>query len=115
MRVLVCGGRAYANIRRVHEVLNNFNSFYSIKLIIEGGASGPDRYARWWSQHFNVECLSFPADWTTHGRSAGPIRNSQMLRDGKPDIVVAFPGGRGTADMIRQARAAGIRVEEISA
>lgn len=38
-----------------------------------------------------------------------------MLRDGKPDIVIAFPGGRGTADMICQARAAGIRVEEISA
>ena len=56
----------------------------------------------------------FPADWIRHGRAAGPIRNEQMLREGCPDLVVAFhddPGlGRGTADMVRRALAAGVPV-----
>jgi hypothetical protein len=45
---------------------------------------------------------------------AGPIRKQQMLDEGKPDLVVAFPGGRGTAHMVRIARAAGIEVIEAS-
>lgn len=52
----------------------------------------------------------FPADWETHGRAAGHIRNRQMLVEGKPDIVVAFAGGRGTQNMINQARKAGVTV-----
>ena len=47
----------------------------------------------------------FKADWDKFGRAAGPIRNAQMLREGKPDLVVAFPGGRGTANMVAQAKA----------
>jgi hypothetical protein len=34
------------------------------------------------------------------------------LRDHKPDIVVAFPSGAGTADMVRRARKAGVPVEQ---
>lgn len=51
------------------------------------------------------------ADWKKHGKAAGPIRNGIMLRDGKPDMVVAFPGGRGTANMVDQARLADLIVE----
>jgi len=50
-----------------------------------------------------------------HGRAAGPVRNAQMLAEGKPDFVVAFPGGRGTADMCKQARARGVKVVEVPA
>jgi UDP-N-acetylmuramoylalanine-D-glutamate ligase len=56
-----------------------------------------------------------PADCETHGRSADPIRNRRTLDEGKPDLVVAFPGGRGTAHMVSQARAAGVRVIEVMA
>jgi len=55
--------------------------------------------------------MPFPADWSRHGKSAGPIRNRQMLIEGRPDIVVAFPGGKGTANMIKQAVEAGVKVE----
>jgi ABC-type sugar transport system substrate-binding protein len=37
-----------------------------------------------------------------------------MLDEGKPDIVVAFPGGTGTADMVRRARKAGVVVIEVT-
>jgi hypothetical protein len=54
-----------------------------------------------------------PADWNTLGRAAGPIRNGRMLRDGLPDAVIAFAGGIGTANLVAQARAAGVTVYEI--
>lgn len=56
-----------------------------------------------------------PADWKTHGKRAGSIRNQKMIDDYHPQLVVAFPGGAGTADMVRRARAAGIEVREIPA
>jgi hypothetical protein len=59
----------------------------------------------------SVEC--FPAEWDKRGRIAGPVRNALMLDVGKPDLVVVFPGGRGTADCVRQARAAGVQVIEV--
>jgi hypothetical protein len=55
----------------------------------------------------------YPADWKKHGRSAGPIRNQHMLDVGKPNLVIAFPGGRGTADMMKRAEKAGIEVRRI--
>lgn len=56
----------------------------------------------------------FKADWSKDGRKAGPVRNSVMLSVGKPDLVIAFPGGRGTADMVRKAKAKGVPVEELA-
>jgi hypothetical protein len=57
--------------------------------------------------------INEPADWKAHGRAAGPIRNQRMIDEHRPELVVAAPGGRGTADMVRRARAAGIEVFEI--
>lgn len=56
----------------------------------------------------------YPADWKRYGMAAGPIRNRRMLKEGKPDIVIAFAGGRGTADMVRQAKAAGVPVVKVA-
>jgi len=53
------------------------------------------------------------ANWAGLGRKAGPIRNQEMLDQGRPNMVVAFPGGRGTADMVRRARGAGVEVIEV--
>jgi hypothetical protein len=63
-------------------------------------------FAKW----KGIAVKEYPADWQKHGKAAGPIRNRQMLEDGKPDLVIAFSGGRGTANMISQARAAGVKV-----
>lgn len=50
-----------------------------------------------------------PADWGRYGKAAGPIRNQEMLESGI-DLVIALPGGRGTADMVRRAEGAGVPV-----
>ena len=82
-------------------------------VIIHGAAKGADSLASEWAALNEVKEEVFPADWKTHGRAAGPIRNQQMLDEGKPDLVIAFPGGRGTADMVKRARKAGIEVMEV--
>lgn len=68
--------------------------------------------ARCYAADHGISAEGFPADWRKYGKSAGPLRNQQMIDEGKPDLVVAFPGGTGTADMVRRAKAAGIRVIE---
>jgi hypothetical protein len=112
MRILVCGGRDYADRRAVWQVLDLWNNTQGINVLIQGGAPGTDQLALAWAQLRGVPRLTFHAEWDLYGPSAGPRRNERMLKDGKPNVVLAFPGGAGTADMIRRARAAGIRVVE---
>lgn len=82
--------------------------------IIEGGATGADTLAReWWKARHVGELITVRADWKKHGKAAGPIRNQHMVDHYKPELVVAFPGGRGTADMVRRAKAADVKVMEI--
>lgn len=105
MKALVCGGRDYVNGTHVSSVLDKFMP----NEIICGGASGADDLAiAWAKRHGKVVHIHYP-DWDSLGRSAGPIRNGEML-DEAPDVVIAFPGGKGTADMIRQANKAGVCV-----
>lgn len=112
-RVLVCGGRDFSDGRRVREMLDWLPD---VECIIEGGARGADMLAAGWAQAASgVRLETYPADWKNHGRAAGPIRNRQMLAEGHPDLVIAFPGGRGTADMVEQAKAAGVPVIEVPA
>lgn len=110
MRILVCGGRDYQNVSAVRHALTALHAKRGITLIIEGGALGPDRLAREWAIASGIPHQTFDADWKAHGKAAGPLRNGRMIAEGKPDGVVAFPGGRGTADMIGKAQAAGVKV-----
>jgi ABC-type sugar transport system substrate-binding protein len=116
VRVLVCGGRDF-NDRALMAV--EMQRLWVARgypaALIHGDARGADRLAEEWAKRHGVPVLSFPADWENHGRAAGSIRNQLMLDAGKPDLVVAFPGGRGTADMVRRAKAAGVPVVEVPA
>lgn len=112
--VLVCGGRDYADRSSLYVVLNAAHSANPIKRLIAGGANGADALAVDWARSKNIPHTMFNADWEKHGRKAGPLRNQEMLDRGKPDIVIAFPGGRGTADMKKRAKAAGVPVVTIT-
>lgn len=126
MRILVCGGRDYADYSRVREVLDelatkhskyykqNDNWLPSDITIIHGGAKGADSLADQWAVVNWADLRVYEADWETHGRSAGPKRNQRMLEEGMPHLVVAFPGGRGTAHMMKIAREAGVPVMEVA-
>jgi len=119
MRVLVCGGRDYKDYDTVCDTLdallnpNNDPLPADPHTIIHGQAHGADLLADTWAVNNYVMIEEYPADWATHGKAAGPIRNKQMLDIGKPDLVVAFPGGAGTKNMCTLARAAGVEVRKV--
>ena len=112
-RVLVCGGRNYYNQSRVDQVLDAAVERLSLAVVIQGAARGADEAAIDWAIRRGVEFTSFHADWETMGKRAGWARNQRMLDEGKPDVIIAFPGGRGTADMVKRAESAGVRVIRI--
>lgn len=110
LRLLVCGGRHYADWVGVCAALDDVLAKRPIAVVIAGAAHGADTLAVHWAADRHTPTLVFPADWTTYGKRAGFIRNRQMLREGRPTFVVAFPGGTGTADMVRASREAGLKV-----
>lgn len=96
MKLLVCGGRRFGKWATLKAEIEKLHAEKPITLLIEGGAKGADRLAREWAKQAGIPVQTFEADWTTYGKGAGPIRNEQMLREGKPDFVLAFP----TADSV---------------
>lgn len=111
-RVLVCGGRDYADKETLKRVLDELYNATKFSQLIEGGASGADALSASWAAMKGIHVIEVKAQWIKHGKKAGPIRNSEMLSL-RPDIVVAFPGGRGTADMVAKAKNAGTQVIEV--
>lgn len=109
-RVLVCGGRDFADYALVKSALSKLPAGTSF---CHGGARGADALAQRFSTESCLPVRCFPAEWDKHGKGAGPIRNQRMLDEFKPNVVVAFPGGPGTSDMVSRAKRAGIEVREI--
>lgn len=118
MKVLVCGGRDFNNSRLVANVLAKLSREGHIEVIIHGGATGADTLADRWAKAHDIPTKPYPVskeDWARLGKKAGPIRNSVMLADsglGDGDVVVAFPGGDGTADMIAKVKRRCLRLLE---
>lgn len=114
MRAIVCGGRNFADWPFLDATLSAIHKETPFERIATGAAPGADTLADTWARTKSITVERYRALWYTFGPKAGPIRNQQMLDAEKPDVVIAFPGGRGTADMVRKARAAGVRVHEVS-
>ena len=131
--ILVCGGRDFGYfedidrfkepekyIQKVKECcfviswLSKMDRITPIDVMINGYANGVDKIADQWAVVNRKTPKRYPAKWKEHSKAAGPIRNQQML-DEEPniDFVIAFPGGNGTADMVKRAKLAGIEVIEV--
>lgn len=115
MRVLICGDRNWTNAKFIVDVLTIIHKSAPVDVVIEGEARGADRFGALAARMIGLpenRILKFPANWTKHGKAAGPIRNRQMLTEGKPDLVLAFhndiANSKGTKDMVRCAMKAGI-------
>ncbi len=129
--VLVCGGRDFKKYQFICRQLTLMAEDWPMECkIISGAASGVDEIAIDWAQEMRLPWQEFSADWTDlshpdavirtrrdgtkYDALAGHRRNQKMLDEGKPDLVVAFPGGTGTADMVKRAIKAGVKVIEIT-
>lgn len=110
MRVLITGGRDFDDETLLNETLDRLHAKTPITCVIHGAAKGADRLAGQWAQANSVEEIVCPADWRRHGRGAGPVRNKLMLEEHNPDLIVAFPGGKGTANMVQPAEKADAKV-----
>lgn len=107
-RLLVCGDRNFTDLKAIREVIEEIQP----EVVIHGACRGADLLAKKVAVELGIIEWSYPADWSQFGKAAGPIRNTQMLRDGKPDLVIAFhddlENSKGTKDMVKQAKKAGV-------
>lgn len=116
MKVLVTGAAprrydpaspTWTDKERVKEVLRHVGA----TIVVHGAARGADRLAGEAARELGLEVRAYPADWATHHRAAGPIRNREMLTE-HPDLVIAFhpdiAKSTGTVDMLMLADKAGI-------
>lgn len=113
--VIVTGSRKLQEWWRVEWVLDQ----YKPRIVVEGNCrSGADAAARQWCTKRGLQKRSYTADWKRYGRAAGPIRNTQMLREWPTAVVLAFPveyaENDGTTDCIQQAWSMGMVVEIFS-
>lgn len=121
MKVLVFGGRDYADRARVWGALDAIRRKHPGLVVISGGARtrtddgyvGADWFALEWARKYGVWCYLLGAAWDD-GRSAGPGRNARMLREGQPNAAVEFPGGTGTANMRALLDQAGVPVLKVA-
>jgi hypothetical protein len=132
MIVLVTGGRDFADEALLYATLDGLYEQSFFRRLIHGGCRdaddqpfrGADGLADRWARVFGVAIEAYPvsnAEWTRLGKKAGPLRNGLMVKRagelankfGVEALCVAFPGGRGTADCMRQARGARVRVLEV--
>ena len=115
MRVLICGDRNWNNFEKIKEVLDILPAD---TIIIHGDARGADKIAGQLAKERGLEVIPYPADWDKYKKAAGPIRNMQMLKEGKPELVIAFhediTKSKGTKHMVSIATKAGVPVEIIS-
>lgn len=116
MNVLVCGGRAFNDRDLVEQ------SLYTLLrgvpkdeplLVIHGACpTGVDAIADDWAERNGLQMVRCPANWKAWGPAAGPLRNRAMI-ELCPQLVVAFPGGKGTEGMVKLAEQFGIHVKRV--
>lgn len=123
MRTLICGSRTWNKYKIVVDWLKRLPSGTTL---IHGGAKGADEMASWfwrdYGRQYNMHVTEYHAEWEKHGKAAGPIRNQEMITEGKPDNALAFcdgiefdkngvcPKTPGTKDMVNKLRRALISV-----
>lgn len=108
MKAIVAGGRDYQFSRADYLELHKLVADYGIDEIVSGMATGVDTCAVIYAKKNNIKLHECPAEWDKYGKSAGPIRNGYMAY--YADMLLAWPGGHGTKNMIKQAEGAGIDI-----
>jgi len=111
MKAIVAGGRDYKWNAKDYLLLHEIVVEYSIDEIVSGMATGIDSMGIKYAHENDIKLHECPAEWGKYGRAAGPIRNGYMAY--YSDMLIVWPGGRGTKNMIKQAKEAGIGIIEV--
>jgi len=110
--IIVTGGRDYTDKDHVWQVLDSVRPG---NVIVGDCPSGVDAFVRGWLMRTPklTGFVVYEAHWETEGKAAGPLRNQRMVDDHPEALLIAFPGGRGTAHCTDAARKAGLVVLEV--
>jgi hypothetical protein len=112
--LVVAGGRQFRGLWAIAALRQALGALPRPSVVFHGGCSGADVSAGSWAFTAGLPVVPFPAPWSTFGRAAGPMRNQHMLAvalaRGVGVLLVAFPGGPGTRNVVSLAHAMGIRV-----
>ncbi|AOV17982.1 hypothetical protein BJI67_13750 [Acidihalobacter aeolianus] len=114
-RVLVAGGTSDNAHSRVYHALYSVHERWSIGCVMHGGSSETDSLAQAWADQQGIPTEIYAAEWRRLGFAAGPARHGRIFDEGRPDLLVAFPGGRGTPDLVARARASGVPILDLRA
>lgn len=98
MITVISGSRDITDVRAVEGILRQYLSCKDT--LIVGGARGVDQIAADFGYRYFMKVREIPADWHTHGRAAGPIRNKQMLEEGDRLVAIWDGKSRGTKNAI---------------
>lgn len=113
-KVLICGDRFWTNYARILACVQKAHKTSPIAIIIEGDCKGADKMAGQAAAACGIPFIAYPAQWDKYRKAAGPIRNQQMLDEGRPTEVWAFHNdimhSTGTADMVARACKAYLKV-----
>jgi hypothetical protein len=111
--IIVTGGRDFRDGRELYAALDALLAFSKPEwlVIVHGRCkTGADAIADTWARSREIDCESYPAQWTRQGKRAGPLRNQRMLATilarNMPVMILHCPGGDGTTDMMWRVEAA---------
>lgn len=110
MRVLICAGRNYADNQRCRQAQDALQRQQPIQVLIHGGSQHLGGEIEGWAREQGADIVRYPPNWQLHGKLAERLRNLFMLRDSRPDLVLALPGGDDTEELLARARGSGIPV-----
>ncbi|WP_419735880.1 DUF2493 domain-containing protein [Pseudomonas sp. COR18] len=113
MRVLICAGRYYMNAALCRKVLEAYHARQGIEVLVHGGNQHLGSTLEDWARETGAHIVRYPSNWQRYGKQAERRRNRFMLQDSEPDLVIAFPGGSDTEELVAQARANGIDIHSI--
>lgn len=112
---IICGGRAFRDYHGLCRCMSDLVARAGCPArVVHGDARGADKMAGEWGRSMSITVVPVRAEWAKEGQAAGVLRNQRMLDLYQPALVVAFPGGVGTRDMVRRAQRAGVKVAEVS-
>lgn len=101
-KVLVCGGRKFDDEKFLYDILDAMHAEFKFTEIIHGGAFGADKLAGKWALERGIKETVFKPNYSKYAPRIAPLRRNTVMAQQKPDLVVAFPGGSGTADMVKK-------------
>lgn len=110
MRIIIAGSRDFTDYKVMERTLYPLFDKYNLledSVIISGTARGADRLGEKFARDNDLSLIRMAADWETHGKKAGYIRNSEMSE--VADMVICFTNGsKGTGHMINIAKKKGL-------